>query len=212
MINANSANNPAPAADDLSDQSQPIAPQATSAEFDIASLRIPSNFGASLGVKKILNLVPVGKPTATQFFRTHPEETMQFNAMLLSSKGTQETYLMSQQVAGQLSELIKPVTLVLVIDRQGNLRLVPVPFPGPDGQRNPWHQSLLDALILAKTSWLRINANLGSGGYDVFLALGQLPDPEWPNHTMDEIIKIAFRGRIINDLEHPVVQGLFGAV
>lgn len=212
MINANSANNPAPAADGLSDQSQPLAPQATSAEFDIASLRIPSNFGASLGVKKILNLVPVGKPTATQFFRTHPSEDMQFNAMLLAPKGTQETYLMSQHVAGQLSELIKPVTLVLVIDRQSNLRLVPVPFPGPDGQRNPWHQSLLDALTLAKTSWLRINANMSGGGYDVFQAMGQLPEPEWPNHTMDEIIKIAFRGRVINDLEHPVVQGLFGAV
>jgi hypothetical protein len=85
------------------------------------------------GVKKILNLVPVGKPTATQFFRTHPSVDMQFNAMLLAPKGTQETYLMSQHVAGQLSELIKPVTLVLVIDRQSNLRLVPVPFPGGEG-------------------------------------------------------------------------------
>ena len=27
-----------------------------------------------------------------------------------------------------------------------------------------------------------------------------------------EIIKIAFRGRIINDLAHPVVQGLLGRV
>jgi len=183
---------------------------ANAGEFDIASLRIPSNFGASLGVKKILNLVPVGKPTPAQFFRTHILEDMQFNGMLLSSKGTQETYLIGPQVAGQLSELIKPVTLLLVIDRQCNLRLVPVPFPGSDGQRNPWHQSLLDALILAKTSWIRISANMSGGGYDVFQAMGQLPDPEWPNHTIDEIIKIAFRGRIINDLEHPVVQSLFG--
>jgi hypothetical protein len=53
---------------------------------------------------------------------------------------------------------------------------------------------------------------MSGGGYDVFQALGQLPDPEWPNHTMDEIIKTAFRGRIINDLEHPVVQSLFGTV
>jgi hypothetical protein len=210
----NSLNTNKPDIDTNSAMNASLSPTSptNNAEFDIASLRIPSNFGASLGVKKILNLVPVGKPTATQFFRTHPSEDMQFNAMLLAPKGTQETYLMSQYVAGQLSELIKPVTLVLVIDRQSNLRLVPVPFPGPDGQRNPWHQSLLDALTLAQTSWLRINANMSGGGYDVFQAMGQLPEPEWPNHTMDEIIKIAFRGRIINDLEHPVVQGLFGTV
>ena len=32
------------------------------------------------------------------------------------------------------------------------------------------------------------------------------------NKAVDEIIKIAFRGRIINDLAHPVVQGLLGRV
>ncbi|MDP4836403.1 MAG: hypothetical protein NWS01_04550 [Burkholderiales bacterium] len=212
MTNTFNTNKPALEIGTATDELLSTTSPANIEEFDIASLRIPSNFGASLGVKKILNLVPVGKPTATQFFRTHPSANMRFDTMLLASKGTQETYLMSQQVAGQLSELIKPVTLVLVIDRQSNLRLVPVPFPGPDGQRNPWHQSLLDALTLAETSWIRISANMSGGGYDVFQALGQLPDPEWPNHTMDEIIKIAFRGRIINDLEHPVVQSLFGTV
>jgi len=189
-----------------------IAPPSNAVELDIASLRIPSNFGVSLGVKKILNLVPVGKPTPTQFFRSNPDEDMQFNAMLLAPKGSQESYLMSNSVAEHLSGLIKPVTLVLVIDRQGNLRLVPVPFPGPDGQRNPWHQSLLEALTLAKTDWLRISANMQSGGYDVFQAQATLPSPEWPKHTIDEIVKIAFRGRIINDLDHPVVQDLFGRV
>jgi hypothetical protein len=212
MINANSANNPVPAANDLSDYSQPFAPQATSAEFDITSLRIPSNFGATLGVKKILNLVPVGKPTPTQFFRSHTNDAMQFNAMLLAPKGSQENYLVTHQVAGHIPELVKSVTLMLVIDRQNNLRLVPVPLPGPEGQRNPWHQTLLDAITLSKTNWLRINANLGNGGYDVFQAQVELPDPEWPDHTIDEIIKVAFRGRIINDLAHPVVQGLLGRV
>ena len=137
---------------------------------------------------------------------------MQFNAMLLAPKGSQENYLVTHQVAGHIPELVKSVTLVLVIDRQNNLRLVPVPLPGPEGQRNPWHQTLLDALTLAQTNWLRINANLGNGGYDVFQAQVELPDPEWPDHTIDEIIKIAFRGRIINDLAHPVVQGLLGRV
>ena len=212
MTNTINSNKPTPAADSTTDTSLPITSTTDAEEFDIASLRIPSNFGASLGVKKILNLVPVGKPINSQFFRTHPSVDMQFSAMILAPKGTQETYLVSQHVAEHLPELIKPVTIILIIDRQGNLRLVPVPYPGPDGQRNPWHQSLLEALTLAKTDWLRISANMQNGGYDVYQARATLPSPEWPEHAMDEIIKIAFRGRIINDLDHPVVQGLFGKV
>ena len=212
MTNTINSNKPTPAADSTTDTSLPITSTTDAEEFDIASLRIPSNFGASLGVKKILNLVPVGKPINSQFFRTHPSVDMQFSAMILAPKGTQETYLVSQHVAEHLPELIKPVTIILIIDRQGNLRLVPVPYPGPDGQRNPWHQSLLEALTLAKTDWLRISANMQNGGYDVYQARATLASPEWPEHTMDEIIKIAFRGRIINDLDHPVVQGLFGKV
>ena len=212
MTNTINSNKPTPAADSTTDTSLPITSTTDAEEFDIASLRIPSNFGASLGVKKILNLVPVGKPINSQFFRTHPSVDMQFSAMILAPKGTQETYLVSQHVAEHLPELIKPVTIILIIDRQGNLRLVPVPYPGPDGQRNPWHQSLLEALTLAKTDWLRISANMQNGGYDVYQARATLPSPEWPEHAMDEIIKIAFRGRIINYLDHPVVQGLFGRV
>ena len=212
MTNTINSNKPTPAADSTTDTSLPITSTTDAEELDIASLRIPSNFGASLGVKKILNLVPVGKPINSQFFRTHPSVDMQFSAMILAPKGTQETYLVSQHVAEHLPELIKPVTIILIIDRQGNLRLVPVPYPGPDGQRNPWHQSLLEALTLAKTDWLRISANMQNGGYDVYQARATLASPEWPEHTMDEIIKIAFRGRIINDLDHPVVQGLFGKV
>ncbi len=180
--------------------------------IDIASLRLSSNFGATLGVKKLLNLVPVGKPLPTQFFRTHPSDDMQFEALLLTQKGTQETYLVTENIGGYLPELVKPATLIPIIDRQNNVRLVPIPFPGPDGQRNPWHQSLLDALLHAKKSWIRVAANMHVGGYDVYEAQAELPAPIWPEHSMDVLVKTAFRGKIISDLDHPVIQGLQGRV
>ena len=72
MTNTLNTNKPELVTDSTIDASLSPTSPANPEEFDIASLRIPSNFGASLGVKKILNLVPVGKPTAIQFFRTHP--------------------------------------------------------------------------------------------------------------------------------------------
>ena len=37
----------------------------------IKSLRLPANYGATLGVKKLLTNVAVGKPKKAIFFRTH---------------------------------------------------------------------------------------------------------------------------------------------
>ena len=46
-------------------------PQQTTTTTDIKSLRLPANYGATLGVKKLLTNVPVSKPKKPQFFRTH---------------------------------------------------------------------------------------------------------------------------------------------
>ena len=62
----------------------------------------------------------------------------------------------------------------------------------------------------AKLKWIRITANMHSGGYDVYEATGVLPDPEWPHHDINKLIEVAFRGKVIDSLNHPVVQSLLG--
>ncbi len=176
------------------------------------ALRLPANYGATLGVKKLLTTVPVGRPKKAQFFRTHPDENMVYPAMLLEQKEVRETYIVTLAVAQELSELVRPVQLFAVIDRQNNVSLIPVPLPGEAGTRNPWHESLAQAVELAKQKWLRINANMILGGYDVFIAEATLPEPEWPEHTIDELVEVAFRGKIITSLDHPVVQSLLGKI
>ena len=187
-------------------------PTAASTALSLESLRLPPNYGATLGVKKLLTNVHVGKPKKPQFFRTHVDENMSFNAMLLEQKESRETYVVVPEVAQELSELVRPVQLNAAIDRQNNPFLIPVPLPGEDGNRNPWHESLAQAVELAKTQWLRISANMAMGAYDVFVAEGPLPDPEWPELTIDVLIQVAFRGKIITDLEHPIVQSLLGRI
>ena len=49
-------------------------------------------------------------------------------------------------------------------------------------------------------------------GYDIFEAAANLPEPIWPETTMDELLEVAFRGRIITGLDHPVVQDRLGRV
>lgn len=185
---------------------------ASSTSIDLKSLRLPANYGATLGVKKLLTNVLVGRPKKPQFFRTHIADDMTFPGMILENKEARESYVVDPGVAQEISELVRPVMLHAAIDRQDNVFLIPVPLPSEDGNRNPWHESLAQAVEHAKLKWIRITANMHVGGYDVYEAEGELPEPEWPAHDIDALVQVAFRGKIINDLDHPMVQALLGKI
>ena len=93
----------------------------TSTTSPFASLRLSQNFGQSLGVKKVLTTVPVGKPSKDRFFRTHQSPDWVYPTFVLEDKVVGETYLVSEEVASALGSLVRPVELYVVIDRQGNL-------------------------------------------------------------------------------------------
>jgi hypothetical protein len=190
----------------------PSQQPASSSFNELQALRLPVNYGATLGVKKLLTTVSVSKPKKAQFFRTHVSVEMTFAAMFLEQKETRECYLVLPNVAQEISELVRPVMLHAAIDRQNNVSLIPVPLPGEAGIRNPWHESLAQAVELAKLKWLRITANMHTGSYDVYEAEGALPEPEWPAYGIDALVEVAFRGKIITGLDHPIVQSLLGRV
>jgi hypothetical protein len=177
-----------------------------------SSLRLSQDFGQTLGVKKVLTMVPVVKPTKDRFFRTHESPNWVYPAWILENKATGETYIVSEEVASVLGGLVRAVELYTAIDRQNNVFFIPIPLPGPNGVRNPWHESLLQAVMRAKLVWLRITANKDLGGYEIFEAAAKLPEPIWPDTTLDELLAIAFRGRIITTPDHPVVQEKLGGV
>jgi hypothetical protein len=176
----------------------------------LKSLRLPANYGATLGVKKLLTNVAVGKPKKAIFFRTHKSIDMVFAGMLLEQKESRESYLVVHTVAQEISELVRPVQLHAAIDRQNNVFLIPVPLPGESGTRNPWHESLAQAVEHAKINWIRITANMHIGGYDIYEAEGVLPEPDWIEADIETLVEVAFRGKIISTLDHPVVQSLLG--
>jgi hypothetical protein len=78
--------------------------------------------------------------------------------------------------------------------------------------RNSWHESRAQAVERAKSVWLRISSNKDLAGYDIFEATAKLPDPVWPDTTMDELLAVAFKGRIITSLDHPIAQERLGRI
>jgi hypothetical protein len=179
------------------------APLGTPDPFDPAALRLDQDFAATNGVKKLLNRVPVRKPNRQDFVRVHPDPDRRLDTTILELKEGCEIYLFGE---------IAPVTLYQTITRQGIISLWPCRLPGPDGKTNPWHQSALEAADHATQRWIRVAANMGLGAYEIFEAVGDLPEPEWPDLGFPDLLKIAFKDTYINRTDHPVVQRLRGAV
>jgi hypothetical protein len=100
--------------------------------------------------------------------------------------------------------------LFTAINRQGVLFLWPVRLPGEDGRLDAWNTSALQAARMAEERWVRMTANMSLGAYEIYEATGSLPKPEWPGIEFGEILQVAFQGRYITDLDHPVIRRLRG--
>lgn len=167
-------------------------------------------YGESFSVKKQLVTVPVKKPNKGTFFRIRDGEEWQFAALILEHKEDNESYIVTREIAELVPGMVRAILLYLAVDRKGNPQLVPVPLPDESGRRNIWHESLLQAINLAKENWVRVVANMQAGCNDVMVAQNVPDQPHWPEQSIEQLVEIAFRGKVITDVNHPLIQGLLG--
>jgi hypothetical protein len=179
----------------------------------VLNLRLTQSYAAQAFGTPVNVAVAVSKPPKAFFFRVHPGETNSAILNILDGNklGADGQHAVGPDIAPLIQDQLRLTQLRLAVTSQGVPYLVPVPLAGPDGRINQWHQSLARAVELAETRWIRISANMYRGGYDVFEATGQLPQPQWPTESFEDLLEIAFRGRLITDENHPLVQQLLGA-
>jgi hypothetical protein len=77
--------------------------------------------------------------------------------------------------------------------------------------RNRWNDSARHAVLLAEKQWISVPSNQQAGGYEALVAEKTHPEPEWPDLTLNEVLKLAFGDRLILDVDHPVLRKLRGA-
>jgi hypothetical protein len=180
--------------------------------FDLENLRLSQNFSDLVGVKKLLTTVPVRKPGKQDFFRVRPGKDWRLETAVLEVKEDRETFLVAPELWPELPGELTPKVLFTTINRQGVVTIWPVRLPGEDGRQDAWSRSALEAADLGQKSWIRLAANMSLGAYEVFRAMrDDLPEPVWPELTLQEILKIAFQDRLIRTLDHPVIRRLKGA-
>jgi hypothetical protein len=121
-----------------------------------------------------------------------------------------EEYVVGRDIVGDLVGEFHIKNLHTAINRQGVVFLWPVRIPDPEGKQLEWWRSMSEAAELAVGQWVRVRANMSLGAYEMYTAESAMQDPVWPELSFQELIRLAFRDRLINDLDHPVIKRLRG--
>lgn len=165
-------------------------------------------------VKRDLTIIPVRKPKKTEFFRKRPGEEYEGDFPIYVDDDGEISLIGPQNMSFFFDQgLISRVRLhVLIVHGSGVLLLSPIGLPDENGKVNSYNRSRSEAYHKAETAWVRIAANKSLGGYDLWTPESPIPEPEWPTApgTLNEMLAIAFKGKYINDPNHPIINKLRG--
>ena len=101
---------------------------------------------------------------------------------------------------------IKPTNIMVRLKEGGSVTVKIIDL----GLAKAVDQSASEAAERAMVNWIRLAANMSLGAYEISEAIANYGEPEWPEHSFMDILKIAFRNRVIETSEHPVIQELRG--
>lgn len=184
--------------------------QGVSVFDNIDKLRLRQDFDRLATTRRVLATVPVGKPGKQTWFRIRPGPEWQLTAWLLEWEEDGSQYFMLPHLAEGLEGELKRANLRLVVTPAGSVRLWPIRQPNADGTDNPWFQSARRIAALAEQTWVRMRSDREAQGYTAVVAEVDFDEPIWPEQSFQELLKIAFAGKVVEGLDHPVVQRLLG--
>ena len=204
---------PKPAAADPQSGGEVVAdtPAASGPDpFDPERFRLDQDFAEIAGVKKALTVVPCRKPKRHEFVRVRPGAAWSFDTAVYEDPESREDYLVDPVLHPLLGNDVDPVCLRLAINRNSDVFLWRLKLSRANGQSNPWNDSAKAAAQLAESDWLRVSSNLSAGCYDTNVATADIEDPTWPEESLGEILGKCFSGRVIDDINHPLLRALRG--
>jgi hypothetical protein len=182
--------------------------------FDLESLRLPQDFATAVEVERPITTIPVGKPSNEVFFRIRQDPAYQLQAAILELKEDREIYLVAGNLRSALTteKTVSSRLVVVGITRQATLFVWPIRLPDPDGRIDSWSQSALAIAAEAQTRWVRMVSDHGIRAYRPEFPKLVFPDPNWPPLSLQAIIRIAFRDKLIDRWDHHVLRRLRGEV
>lgn len=181
------------------------------AAFDPARYRMTSS--DQVDITTMLTNVPVRRPKRTEFFRVHPGAEYSMDVALLTFEDglDKESYLVAPDVRPLVEGEYHLTRLHAAITKQNVVFLLKIKLTENKSGGAMMHTAL-EGAEMAKNLWVKMPWNAAAGNWDVLIAKGDLGEPDWPSKSMAELMGIAFRDRIIDSPDHPVVRDLGGEI
>lgn len=177
---------------------------------DFGRYRLGQGFDAG-ATQEILPPPQVRKPTRHNWFVAKSDPTFHFQTLIYESED-RNIYMVAPELEGEFKDEFSTRVLVPCLTRQGALFLWPVRLPDSSGRPSTWTDSALVALRAAMRGWIRMIADVAGEEYRIRHPKTTLEPPEWPDQTMEQMLAGAFRDRLIDSPEHPVLRALRGEV
>src|SRR5262245_59448092 len=161
-------------------------------------------------------------PQANDFVRLHPNEKTHWSSSLcfinvpIKGQARDTLHLICNQLACQLSpRRIQRLRLALASKPYDVFFLCHIPVPNAANVDNSWIRSNLEACERARTRWVMATSQKAAGLDYYEIAAARDPDayppPRWPTLSLDELISITFKGRMITKEDDPAFARLIGA-
>jgi hypothetical protein len=91
--------------------------------------------------------------------------------------------------------------IVTCVNTNGSMFLWPIKVT--EGFGDSWYRSALIVVKAAKEKWVKDFASDGNG-YTAETSKREHGDPRWLGETLDDLLELAFDGRIVSDRTHPL--------
>jgi hypothetical protein len=190
-----------------------LNPTVTTADmFDLDNLRLGQDFAETAGLRPLLTTVPVRRVDGQEFIRVRPGEEHRMVAGILNLKSEGELFIVTKAMIPELIGEFVYAQLNTAINRQGVVFILLVRLPDPDGKDHEAWRTMRIAIDMGYTTWVRPRWFKPLGAYQITPASDKMSEPKWPDISFQELVRIGFRDKIINDLNHPAVKKLRGLV
>ena len=177
---------------------------------DLSALRLSPEEAGQIGSEEVLAHISIRKPNANEFVRVSPDPAMSLATSIFVDP-ERETYFVAPNARNVLVAGVKAM-LLPTVNQRGMFFIWPVALGDGSGRRNAWHDTAREASELAKRDWIKLVSDMAGGCYRIYRAKGALPNPVFPEKNLEELLRIAFRGRVIDSETHPVVRQALGLI
>jgi hypothetical protein len=179
-------------------------------EIDFASLRAPS-FVVSPAKKPASKQKAVSRNVHShEFIRRYEcqESTIPY-AVILDKNNRGVTLIIPPTLQELLAAHATYANIELVINQDGELIFITVPFADRFGNTNEYWTSRRDIIAESTARWVKLIANPTTRKYDPDYPIIPIEDPEWPGIDWKILFAGAFQGRILHE-GHRSMRGLIG--